>query len=99
MSLNPDIQKRSFWALPASEVLEILKTSSETGLSEEEATERLKIFGKNVIEKERRATPLLIFLRQFKNPLIFILIVAGTITFFIEHYTDTIFIFAAVIVN
>lgn len=99
MALDFDIQKRAFWALTGSEALEILKTNRDTGLSEEEAAERLKIFGGNILKKERRVTPLLIFLRQFKSPLIFILVIAASITFLIGHYIDTIFIFAAVIVN
>ncbi len=49
------VQESSFWALSVSEVVELLRTNSQSGISEEEAGERLKIFGLNVIEKSRPA--------------------------------------------
>ena len=94
-----EIQKHSFWALPVSEVVETLQTDIQNGISEEEAERRLKIFGSNVIEKSRRAPDFFIFLNQFKSPLILILLFAGMVTLSIAHYRDTLFIFAALIVN
>lgn len=94
-----ELQNKSFWALPVSEVIEILKTDGLRGLSENEAEKRIKVFGPNIIEKPRRAPGFFIFLNQFKSPLILILMFAGIVTFFIAHYRDAFFIFAAVIAN
>ena len=90
--------KKPFWALTVEEVLRILETK-ESGLDDEEAESRLKIFGPNVLEKERRFAKLKIFLNQFKSPLILILVVAGVIVLFLERFEDALVIFAAVIVN
>ena len=60
-----DITEKSFWALPVPEALDALETSQE-GLEEEEAKERLKIFGTNSIPEKARTTKLKIFL----NPIV-----------------------------
>lgn len=97
--ITTEIQKRPFWALPVSEIVVDLQTDIQNGISQEEAEGRLKVFGSNVIEKSRLAPWFFILLNQFKSPLIFILLFAGIATFFITHYRDAFFIFAAVIVN
>ena len=97
--ITNEIQKHSFWSLAVSEVVEILRTNSQNGISEEEAEERLKIFGLNVIEKSRQAPSFFILLNQFKSPLILILLFAGVVTLFLAHYRDAFFIFAALIAN
>lgn len=97
--ITKKIQEIPFWALSAPEVVEILRTNSQNGISEEEAKERLKIFGLNIIEKSRQAPGFFIFLNQFKSPLILILLFAGIVTFFLAHYRDAFFIFAALAAN
>lgn len=97
--ITKNTQDHPFWTLSVSEVTELLKTNIQNGISEKEAEKRLKIFGLNIIEKPRRSPGLLILLNQFKSPLILILIFAGIVTLFINHYRDSIFIFIAVFIN
>ena len=92
-------EEKLFWALPSSNVVEILESNDRSGLSESEAEQRIKVFGPNIIEKPRRAPGLFILLNQFKSPLILILLFAGAVTLFIAHYRDALFIFAAIIAN
>lgn len=73
--------------------------SSKSGLSDEEAKQRLQKYGKNEIKKTHRLEPLKIFFSQFKSFLIYILIVAAAISFFIKHYIDGIVISAIVFLN
>ncbi len=96
--LTNEINLKSFWALRASETLELLETTNE-GLSDEEIQERKKLFGKNEIAEQKRATKIKIFLSQFANPLIFLLLIAGFITTLLKDYTDSIAILAAALVN
>ena len=64
-------------------------TNSKRGLTEREATERLKRDGPNQLPEGRRDTWVSIFLRQFQSPLIYVLLVAAAIIFFIgEHRID-----------
>ena len=97
--ITNEIQRSSFWALPVPEVVEILRTNSQSGISEKEAEVRLKTFGSNIIEKSRQAPSFFILLNQFKSPLILILLFAGIVTLFFAHYRDAFFIFAALIAN
>jgi magnesium-transporting ATPase (P-type) len=69
------------------------------GLSSEEATNRLSEHGPNRLPKAKPVTVWQIFLRQFKNPLIYILALAAIVSFAIGEETDAGFIAAVLLVN
>ncbi len=69
------------------------------GLSSSQATQSLAKFGLNELRPVQGFPSLKIFLNQFKSPLIYILVIAGLVTLFLNHLTDTVVIFAAVVVN
>ena len=72
--------------------------SLDHGLSKEEAAKRLKANGPNSIESH--PTPKwLIFLRQFNNLIIYILIIAAILTTVIGDVTDTSVIILVIIIN
>ena len=89
----------TWYALSIEEVVKKLKTDPQKGLSGEEVEKRQKKFGKNKLPQEKPLSAFKIFLEQFKSPLIYILLIAGIITLFLKEYTDSIVIFAAVILN
>ena len=73
-------------------------TEFTVGLSSQEAQSRLAKNGRNVLEV--KPTPKWkIFLRQFNNIVIYILLVATALTIMIGHYTDAIVIAAVVVLN
>lgn len=98
MQLTRDILKRSFWALPLGEVLDTLETT-KSGLTEEEAEERRTLFKKNSLPPRTKLTKVSIFLRQFRSPLIILLVAATTITIFLRDYKDAVVILAAIMAN
>ncbi len=73
--------------------------SSINGLSNKEAEKRIKKSGSNELPKEKPLGKLTIFLSQFKSPLIYILLAAGTISLFLRDYVDASVIFGAVVIN
>ena len=79
-------------------VFENLKTN-ERGLSQDEALKRLKKNGPNEMPKEKPLSQLTIFISQFKSPLSYILLGAGTLSFVLGEYIDSGVIFGAVIIN
>jgi len=79
------------------QVLSILKTNIG-GLSQEEAKERLKIYGPNEIE-EKEESKLKIFLRQFTSPFIIILMVAGLLAFFLGDLKDGLVVYVLLLIN
>ncbi len=66
------------------EVFEELNTS-EKGLSEKEAEERLKKYGLNEIEEGKKTSPFMILVNQFKNFLIYILFAAVIISIIVGY--------------
>ena len=81
------------------EAVKKLESDSERGLSDEEVWARQKRFGKNLLPEEKPLSRLRIFFKQFRSPLIYILVIAGIITLILREYTDSIVIFGAVILN
>ena len=82
--------------LSCEEVVKLLDSDAEKGLSEKEAWDRQKKIGLNLLPEERPLSRLRIFFEQFKSPLIYILVIAGVVTFILEEYTDSLVIFGAV---
>ena len=79
------------------EVFNLLK-SSENGLLEKEAAERLKIYGFNEV-KGKEVGLLNIFLRQFKSPFFYLLFIASLIAFLIGERIDSLVILLFVFIN
>ncbi len=69
------------------------------GLSSAEAAKRLKSHGPNLLKGGKRIHPLAIFLSQFKDVLIIILLIATVISFIMGESTEAIAIIAIVVVN
>ncbi len=87
-----------WYRLSAEETLENLN-SSYKGLTSEEASERLYKFGKNMLPVKKRPSLLKIIFNQLLNPLIYILIAAGGVSFFIGDIKDGFFIFLVILIN
>jgi Ca2+-transporting ATPase len=86
------------YQLDVNQTLEAVK-SSETGLTSSEAVQRLRQYGKNELQAKVQVPVWLVFLSQFKELLIFILILGGLISFFIGNIRDGSIIFIIVLVN
>ncbi|MFW9782465.1 MAG: cation-translocating P-type ATPase [Candidatus Heimdallarchaeota archaeon] len=99
-------------AIDFQEVADKMKTSIENGLSEGETQKRLEKYGRNELVKEKGKTAWQIFIGQFKDFLIYLLIFAILISIVIgiyeanqpdvtwpSEYTDAIVIAAILIVN
>jgi magnesium-transporting ATPase (P-type) len=84
--------------MPAEDALRALDTSPD-GLSEDEAKRRLEKYGPNRLKPPARRGPLLRFLAQFHNVLIYVLLAASVITALLEHWVDTGVILGVVVLN
>ncbi|MEW6290131.1 MAG: cation-transporting P-type ATPase [Thermodesulfobacteriota bacterium] len=85
--------------LPADEVVDLLGSNTVKGLDLFEVKHRFEYFGPNMISAKKGKGPLLRFLLQFHQPLIYILIVSGIITAGLREWVDSGVIFGVVIVN
>lgn len=86
-------------ALTDSEALHALSTDASTGLSEPEVAHRLAHYGPNSLPEPKRRSPWLRLALQFHNPLIYVLLVAGAITFGLKDYVDAGVIAGVVLIN
>ena len=84
------------WGSKTDELFTQLE-SSEKGLTQGEAEKRLTSFGKNVLVSKNKAGPLQLFLNQFKNPILLILIFATIISAFLQDWVDAIIILVIVL--
>ncbi|HET6496082.1 MAG TPA: HAD-IC family P-type ATPase, partial [Thermoleophilia bacterium] len=85
--------------LPAEEVFDLIETDPEAGLDAFEVKSRQEQFGPNELTTRSGPGPLKRFLLQFHQPLIYILIAAGTITLILREWVDCAVIFGVVLVN
>lgn len=92
------MEKQQYYRMNAKQALEVLKTS-EKGLSRSEADKRRRIYGPNQITTDVTLPKWLIFLRQFKDLLVIVLIAAGIISFAIGSYRDATVMFIIVLIN
>jgi len=84
-----------WYQLEIEECFEVLKTDSG-GLTSDEAKVRLKKYGKNELEVKKRS-PIIRFLLQFHSSLLYILIVAAIITYFLGKFMDMFVILGVVL--
>jgi len=89
----------SWHAISANEALRKLGSSKENGLSEKEASERVKAFGFNELREEKKRTIYEIFISQFANFLIFVLIAAAVVSAFLGEWLDAMAIGAILLLN
>ena len=79
-------------------VLEAFATTAN-GLTKEEACARLARYGPNRLPEAKRRGPLLRFLYQFHNVLIYVLMAAGVVTAVLGYWVDACVILGVVLVN
>ncbi|HZX45804.1 MAG TPA: calcium-translocating P-type ATPase, SERCA-type [Clostridia bacterium] len=76
-----------------------LSTSLSRGLDDKEAVKRLERYGYNEIEQKKRKTILQMYIDQFKDFMIIILIIAAVISGFLGELIDAVVILMIVILN
>ncbi len=80
------------------EIEKELQVNSE-GLSKKESLERIQKYGKNKLPRKEQDSTLKIFLNEFKDPMIILLLVAIIISFIALEIVDAIVIFFIVLVD
>ncbi len=71
----------------------------DQGLTTEHARQRLERFGAKRLEPRKRTDRLTLFLRQFKSPIVLILVFAATLSYFLDDPADALIILAIILVS
>jgi Mg2+-importing ATPase len=84
--------------LPTNELLSRLNTSP-TGLSTQEAENRLEIYGRNEFARKKKRAAIFNFLSRFKSPLVIILMIAGGVSAALGSIPSVIVIYTMVFLS
>ncbi|MFC1917186.1 cation-translocating P-type ATPase [Chloroflexota bacterium] len=92
-----DIAER-WYQLSTDDALQALKTR-RSGLSGAEAAERLQKYGGNELKGKKKTPPILVFLRQFLSPLIYVLLLAVVVSIAVQHFIDAGVVLGVLLLN
>jgi magnesium-transporting ATPase (P-type) len=86
-------------AMAADEVVKRLATKTGKGLDPAEAERRLQKYGPNRLPEGKKRGPLMRFLSQFNNILVYVLLGAGFTKLMLDLWVDASIIFGVVVLN
>ncbi|MFY9772387.1 MAG: HAD-IC family P-type ATPase [Xanthobacteraceae bacterium] len=96
---NKESVAEAWHAISADEVVKRLATNSEKGLDATEASTRLQKYGPNRLPEGKKRRPLMRFLAQFNNILVYVLLGAGFTKLMLNLWVDAAIIFGVVVLN
>ncbi|MET0047500.1 MAG: cation-transporting P-type ATPase [Sedimenticola sp.] len=85
-------------ALTLTQALEQVDSATD-GLTAAQARHRLESYGPNRLPEVKPRSPLIRFLAQFHDVLIYVLLIAGVVTALLQHWLDSGVIFGVVVIN
>ena len=86
----------TYWSLASERLVAELHTSNN-GLQQTDAAGRIKQYGLNALKAQQQTTVFGLLLRQFKSPLVLILIFAAAVSAFVGEWTDAMIVIAVVL--
>ena len=87
-----------FYNQSTEETLQYFKVNSK-GLTSAQVAEQVKVFGENKLSEEKKKGPVVVFLEQFKDLLVMILIAAAVISVVSGNIESTLVILGVIILN
>jgi Ca2+-transporting ATPase len=88
---------KNWHAQATEEAVKYFNSNAQSGLTDS-GVNRQK-FGANILTQKKETSKIVIFLLQFHQPLIYILLVSGVVTIFLKEYADAAVILASAILN
>jgi len=92
---QPPPLPEAYWAMTTGQLMAALH-SADNGLLRTDADSRIAQYGLNTLKTREKATAFGLLLRQFKNPLVLILIFASVVSAFMGEWTDAVIVLAVV---
>lgn len=84
---------------PLDQLIAVFESHAGKGLDASEAAKRIEKYGNNIIQSGRGKHPLNIFLAQFNNLMVYLLLFAATMSFWFEEYVDGYAILLVILIN
>lgn len=93
------MEQKNWHQMGTDALVETLASSPEKGLTASEAARRLEEHGRNELSEGKRVSPVLLFLNQFKDFMVLVLMGATLISGLLGEYLDAITIIAIIVLN
>ncbi|MDQ0059566.1 calcium-translocating P-type ATPase, SERCA-type [Paenibacillus harenae] len=93
------MEQKNWHQMGTSELIDMLSISPEKGLTASEAAQRLEEHGRNELSEGKRVSPIILFLNQFKDFMVLVLMGATLISGLLGEYLDAITIIAIIVIN
>jgi len=90
--------KKEWYRYEPQKIFEIFSITNK-GLKKEQVKHNLEKFGKNILVDAKARSSFEIFMSQFASPLVYILVLASVIVFWLGHYTDAFIVASIVLLN
>ncbi len=97
--MSAQTENKNWHGMDVQKVVDALNTDPEKGLSKEEAKTRAQEHGPNEISGKKPRPEILRFLDNFKQPLIYILLIAAVVSFLIGEKIDAAVILGVALIN
>lgn len=81
------------------EIVSAVDTNVDEGLTSAEAHRRIKEFGLNIYESQKPKSIWLMFILQFKNPIVYLLLFATGVSLYFQHIIEAISILVVILIN
>ena len=92
-------EAKDWHVLTADQAAQAVASDLSAGLAEGEAAARLARSGPNVLPEAAKRTVLVMFLNQFKDILVLVLVAACGVSFLLGEITDGVVILAILVLN
>jgi P-type Mg2+ transporter len=99
MSETADSQLQTFWHLAKEDLLDHFNVHEESGLSRDEAKQKLSIYGYCTLNFKKKRSAFKLLLTQFNSPLIFLLFFCAILSMILYDATDAIIILGIILVS
>lgn len=97
--MSAHAEKKNWHQMSIEEATNLLDTDLAKGLSQEEVKRRAEEYGPNEIIGKKGRSAFLRFLENFKQPLIYILLIAALVSLLIDEGLDAAVIFGVAVIN
>ena len=87
------------WALSIEDILAAMGCDPSQGLSTPEAERRTNTYGPNTLQEVKPRSTWTIFINQFKNFIVYFLVAAALLSFFLGDHVEGIAIVAVILIN
>jgi P-type Ca2+ transporter type 2C len=93
------MKTKNTYAVPVTKLITELGSDGEKGLNSPEAAKRIEKYGSNAIQSDKGKHPLKIFLLQFNNLMVYLLLFAAGMSFWFQEYLDATAILLVILIN